>query len=744
MSETPTLRATDDVDRDRQRSEESPLLSVRGLHTHFDTTDGVVKAVNGVDLDVEAGRTLCVVGESGCGKSITARSVMQLIDPPGMIVDGEVLWQPAGAEAVDLASLDADGEQIRAVRGGQIGMVFQEPMASLSPMYTVGAQLMEAIRLHSDATKEMARERAVELLGRAGIPHPEQRMDVYPFQLSGGMCQRVMIAIALACDPALLIADEPTTALDVTTQARILDLLKDIQAEAQMAMMFITHDLGVVAEMADDVVIMYLGRVVERGTVEEIFSAPKHPYTRALLDSIPKVRDGGQRQRLQTVPGMVPHPQNMPSGCPFRTRCEFAMQGICDEEMPPSTEFSEGHTARCHLYSHGQGSGGAPTFSVEDVLSGAGQRDSAAGASGSVGGVEPAPAVRQADAETDVEADTAPLLQVRGLAKHYPIGGGMFRKATGSVRAVDGVDLDIRSGQTLGLVGESGCGKTTLGRSIARLIDPSEGQILYREDDGTQTDLAQLKSKQLQAYRTQIRTIFQDPFSSLNPRMTVKQLVGEPLLVNRMAKGAELDDRVAQMLRRVGIRPEYMPRYPHAFSGGQRQRLNIARALITDPRLVIADEPVSALDVSVRAQILNLLVELQEELGLTYLFVSHDLSVVEHISDRVTVMYLGRIAEEAETSELYSSPRHPYTETLLHSIPVPDPRRARRGTERTTSDEAPYPQEAPDGCLFVTRCPHARAELCPTQQPELTEYEGGRRAACHHSATLPLTGLRRD
>lgn len=732
-----------------------PLLKIENLYTQFSTADGTVRAVDGVDLEVRAGQTLCVVGESGCGKSITARSGMQLIDPPGQIVDGRVWWQPDEDVPVDLASLDPDGEEIRRIRGGEIGMVFQEAMASLSPMYTIGAQLSEAIRLHRTVSKEQARQVSIDLLQKVGIPEPDKRLDVYPFQLSGGMCQRVMIAIALSGEPALLIADEPTTALDVTTQARILDLLRDLQAERKMAMMFITHDLGVVAEMADEVAVMYLGKVVERGPVAKIFADPKHPYTRALLASIPRIEAGVAREQLRTVRGMVPHPQNIPSGCPFRTRCDYAMPGICDAAMPQMSTFTADHVAYCHLYSHTEAPGGIPTN--REPFDPVGEFDPAVNAvpNGSeLDHMHLRPAKSKAVAAPRVEvkeqfervasiSNETPdaLLQVRELSKHYPLGGGMFRRASGTARAVDGVDLSIQPGQTLGLVGESGCGKTTLGRSIARLIDPTSGQILYREEDGTTTDLARLNGKALGKYRTQIRTIFQDPFSSLNPRMTVKQIVSEPLVANRLANGSELEDRVASMLGQVGLRPEYMSHYPHAFSGGQRQRLNIARALITNPRLVIADEPVSALDVSVRAQILNLLVELQEGLGLTYLFISHDLSVVEHISDRVSVMYLGQIAEEANTFDLYRQPHHPYTETLLHSIPIPNPDRKRSREERTATDDLPDPANPPNGCRFHTRCPHVQQALCPTDLPELRETQPGRRAACHYANDLSLTGV---
>ncbi|UFU05874.1 ABC transporter ATP-binding protein [Ruania halotolerans] len=695
----------------------APLLEIADLHTHFDTADGDVRAVDGVSLSVRPGRTLCVVGESGCGKSITARSVLQLVDPPGRIVSGSVRWEKPGDDPVDLTTLEPDGERIREIRGNEIGMVFQEPMASLSPMYTVGAQLTEAIRLHRDVDPKEARRIGVELLGRVGIPQPEDRFDAYPFQLSGGMCQRVMIAIALSCDPALLIADEPTTALDVTTQARILDLLKELQQETGMAMMFITHDLGVVAEIADDVTVMYLGRAVEHGTVEQIFTAPKHPYTRALLGSLPTVDETAARRPLTAIRGMVPHPQNRPSGCPFRTRCDFAMEGVCDVDAPSETEFADGHRAYCHLYSESEE---RSAFEL------------------------PTPELREPVAATTrtEPAEGAPLLEVKGLTKHYAVSGGMFRRRKGSVHAVDGVDLTIRPGETLGLVGESGCGKTTLGRSIARLVDASAGQILFRKEDGAQVDLAQLQGAALRSYRTQVRVIFQDPFSSLNPRMTVEQIVGEPLKANGLASGSALSDRVAQMLRRVGIRPEYMPRYPHAFSGGERQRLNIARALITGPRLVIADEPVSALDVSVRAQILNLLGDLQDEFGLTYLFISHDLSVVEHVSDRVAVMYLGKIIEEGPTDDLYRAPQHPYTQTLLHAVPIPDPS-ARPERAAAGSDELPDPMNPPAGCSFHTRCPYVKDTPCTTVQPELRPAGEDRSAACHFSDELTLPGISR-
>ncbi|WP_020579798.1 ABC transporter ATP-binding protein [Actinopolymorpha alba] len=721
---------------------EEPLLRIGGLKTHFFTSEGVLRAVDGIDLEVAKGRTLCVVGESGCGKSITARSILQLVDRPGRITEGSILWRPDATSGwVDLADLDAHGEGIRRVRGAEIGMVFQEPMASLSPMYTVGDQLIEAIQLHASISKADARERAINQLRRVGIPQPERRIDAYPFQLSGGMCQRVMIAIALSCDPSLLIADEPTTALDVTTQARILDLLKDLQEQTGMAVIFITHDLGVVAEIADDVTVMYLGKVVEHGSVTEIFTAPKHPYTQALLRSIPTVRGSSERQRLATIRGMVPHPQNRPPGCPFHTRCEHAIAGLCDTTDPPPIRFTSGHVSQCHLY----GTDGELKPSTSKA--GTAPVHDSAGGTASGGVVDSAPvrgsahsaATTRPRQRPNASATVKPLLEVRDLAMHFPIKRGVLGRTSGAIRAVDGVDLTIWPGETLGLVGESGCGKTTVGRCLARVLAPTSGHIHYQTSSGETVDLARMSNRELKPYRREIRVIFQDPFSSLNPRMTLLQLVGEPLKTNELATGSVLQDRVAEMLRRVGLRPEYMHRYPHAFSGGERQRINIARALITNPRVVIADEAVSALDVSVRAQILNLLADLQDEFNLTYLFISHDLSVIEHLCERVTVMYLGQIVETARTASLYSTPHHPYTEALLNAVPLPDPGHRRGRHRHALPDDLPDPANPPPGCLFHTRCPYARPERCDFEVPALRTTVDDHVAACHFSENFSLT-----
>ncbi|WP_129662806.1 ABC transporter ATP-binding protein [Phytoactinopolyspora endophytica] len=718
------------------------LLTIEDLRTYFHTGDGVVKAVDGVDLEVSAGKTLCVVGESGCGKSMMARSVLGLIEPPGRVESGAIWWQPdLEREHVDLAALDPRGERLRRVRGAEIGMVFQEPIAALSPMYTIGAQLVETIRLHSDLTADEAKDRAIAELARVGIPQPHKRFDAYSFQLSGGMCQRVMIAIALCCDPALLIADEPTTALDVTTQARILDLLGELQEQTGMAIMFITHDMGVVAQVADEVAVMYLGTVVERARVDDIFASPAHPYTEALLESIPSL-DDRRKSRLTAIAGMVPHPGDRPEGCGFHTRCRAAMPGLCDVETPDRHQLEPDRLAVCHLY--------APAATDRDPL--ATEHEPVE----TVPPERPGPVVPRTTAgsgDTDVpgpaeeisavDGAVGPLLTVSDLRVHFRVKHGLLRRTAWEVKAVAGVDLEIRPGETLGLVGESGCGKSTLGRAIVRALEPTAGAIWYRDSGSEPVDLSTLRGRQLLPYQGKIRMIFQDPFGSLNPRKTLLQIIGEPLrrLPNGVRSDSSVPDRVAEMLRTVGLRPEYMSRYPHAFSGGERQRINIARALITQPRLVIADEAVSALDVSIRAQILNLLSELQADMDLTYLFISHDLSVVRHVCDRVAVMHLGNIVEQAETDRLFDAPRHPYTTALLSAVPVPDPRR-RGGEGRIRLDgELPDPSDPPSGCVFHTRCPYLREERCTSDVPVLVSGPDDHRVACHHAGDLDLTRL---
>jgi peptide/nickel transport system ATP-binding protein len=543
------------------------LLQVRDLRTHFPIRTGVLKAVDGVSFDVERGKTLCVVGESGSGKSVTARSILQIVDEPGRIVSGSMLLHRPDGSSVDMAQLGKRSKEIRAVRGAEIAMIFQEPMSSLSPVHTVGNQIMEVLQLHLKMDKRQARARCVELLTQVEIPNPDKAVDRYTFEFSGGMRQRVMIAMSLACNPALLIADEPTTALDVTTQAEILDLIKKLQVSHGMAVMFITHDMGVVAEIADQVIVMHHGKVVETGPVEDIFHAPKEPYTQMLIGSVTKL----------------------------------------------------GRTADIRLK------------------------------------------------RPPIPAAALPILEVRDLQLH-------FGSAKAPIKAVDGVSLHVMPGESLGIVGESGSGKTTMGRCLLRVYDPKAGSIAYRRADGSVVDMVTADKHTLKDCRREIRMIFQDPVGSLNPRMTVAQIVGEPLLVNNLARGKELDDRVAELLQSVGLEPAWRERYPHAFSGGQRQRIGIARALALNPRLIVADEATSALDVSLRSQMLDLLLNLQDKLGLSFIFISHDIAVIRYFCDRVAVMHRGKVVESGETEQVCDHPSHPYTQALLSAIPRPDPR----------------------------------------------------------------------
>jgi peptide/nickel transport system ATP-binding protein len=545
----------------------TPLLQVRDLSTHFPVRNGTIKAVDGVSFDVERGRTLCVVGESGSGKSVTARSILQIVDEPGRIMGGSMVLNRANGSSVDLAKLPSRGKEIRAVRGAEIAMIFQEPMSSLSPVHTVGNQIIEVLQLHIKMSKAEARARCIELLTQVEIPNPDKAVDRYTFEFSGGMRQRVMIAMALACNPSLLIADEPTTALDVTTQAEILDLIKRLQQSHGMAVMFITHDMGVVAEIADQVIVMRNGKIVETGAVDQIFYAAQHEYTKMLIGSVLKL---GRKADIRVQ----------------RT---------------------------------------APTQKQE------------------------------------------PILEVRDLAMHF---GG----PKSSTKAVDGVSLTLMPGESLGIVGESGSGKTTMGRCLLRVYDPTAGAINYRQPDGTVIDLVSANKHALKQCRREMRMIFQDPVGSLNPRMTVAQIVGEPLLVNGLASGKDLDDRVADLLQSVGLEPAWRERYPHAFSGGQRQRIGIARAIALNPRIIVADEATAALDVSLRSQMLDLLLNLQDKLGLSFIFISHDIAVIRYFCDRVAVMYRGKVVETGPTDQVCDAPTHPYTQALLSAIPQPDPR----------------------------------------------------------------------
>jgi peptide/nickel transport system ATP-binding protein len=698
-----------------------PLLSVRNLKTHFFGDEGTTRAVNGISLDVHPGQAVGIVGESGCGKSVMARSILRIVEQPGRIVEGEIVLRKRGEGAegdhaeVDLAQLPANGETMRSIRGGDISLVFQEPMTSFSPVHTIGNQLTEALRLHKRLTAAEAAERAVELLKMVDVPMPDEIVSSYAWQLSGGLRQRAMIAMALAGEPRLLIADEPTTALDVTTQAQILDLLRNLKRDTGMALMLITHDLAVVAGMADYVVVMYLGEVVEKGPVEDIFAAPQHPYTQALLRSIPSITSRS-RSRLRTIAGSVPHPFNRPAGCPFHPRCSVAIEGTCDREDPPLRVLGAGREASCHLID------GKPAASIKERAF--------------------LTLLANEQHELPVMPSREPgetVLEVRNLHKSFLVKASAMGKNQARIRAVDDVNFDLRMGETLALVGESGSGKTTVSRCILRAIQPDHGEMVFRTEAGDQLDLAKLKKKQVRRIRSQMQMIFQDPYSSLNPRMTVLDIIAEPMLVNGVDSRQQRVARVRELLELVGLPQQYMRRYPHAFSGGQRQRIGIARALAMHPRLVVADEPVSALDVSVQAQILNLLLELQEQLGLTYLFVSHDLSVVKHVSDRIAVMYAGNLVELGLRDDVMENPKHPYTSTLLAAVPKPDPTAKKVFVPplRGTRPNLVAPQV---GCYFESRCPHA-IDMCKTVVPEWREVSPGRWARCHRAEELTLTGV---
>jgi len=751
------------------------LLTLNGLRTHFDTDRGTVKAVDGIDLTVREGETVGLVGESGSGKSVTALSAMDIVDEPGYVAGGEIRFhdtetvrelaqqypqavaidshdgfvhlteatidrsalppevgngdgdlelarqfirtEPStalanGAVTIENGYVDLRGAPervMRTVRGGNMGMIFQDPMTSLNPALTVGEQIAESLRLHTydrqradtwpNAIMEVLprirggemdteiRDAVVDLLNEVGIPEPSARVDEYPHEFSGGMRQRVLIAIALACRPKLLIADEPTTALDVTIQAQILDLIDELQAERGMSVLFITHDLGVVAEICDRVAVMYAGEIVEEGPVGEIFQNPSHPYTYTLLESIPREDTG----RLRPIGGGVPSLIDMPEGCHFAPRCPWAKPQCREGEIPYLQHGPDAvdHRSKCILDS----------FDTSEYS-----------------------ATHEGVAVSASTRTEHRLLEVDGLTKHFSRADDLLDeylgRDPGTVQAVDGVSFDVFEGETLGLVGESGCGKSTTGRTILQLLEPTDGTVVFAGED-----LTTLDGRELRGRRRDFQMIFQDPMSSLDPRMTVGQTILEPLKIHDLSadtddgrsKRAQRRERVAELLEAVGLDRDQYDRYPHELSGGQRQRVGIARALAVDPDFIVCDEPVSALDVSVQAQIINLLEDLQQELGLTYLFIAHDLSVVRHICDRVAVMYLGEIVEVAETDELFTDPKHPYTRALLSAIPEPDPTAE---TDRVLlRGDVPSPIDPPSGCRFHTRCP----EVIPPDDIEVEQ-----------------------
>ena len=660
------------------------ILKVRDLRMGFASGHAgrrrTLVAVDGVDFDLRAGETLALLGESGCGKSATALSLLRLLPAAGRILGGAVEFE--GRELLALAETE-----MRAVRGGGMAMIFQEPATSLNPVLTVGRQIGEVLERHLTLSGEAARSRACELLAAVGIADAPRRLGEFPFQLSGGMKQRVMIALALAGNPRLLIADEPTTALDVTIQAQILELLRRVQAERGMGMLLITHDLGVVAQMAQRVGVMYAGELVEEAPRDAFFAAPRHPYTQKLFAALPELsRRGG---RLETIAGQLPSLASMPAGCRFAERCPHAW-ARCRGEAPDWHSAGPEHRVRCHLLAEPRRA--APA----------------------------APNVESPVAVVASAADGA-LLRVDDLRVHFPIRRGVLQLTVGHVYAVDGVTLELARGRTLALVGESGCGKTTVGKAILQLIKPSGGSVQL---DGS--ELGGLSRGALRPLRRRMQMIFQDPFASLNPRLSVGEIISEG--IKALAPQGGSAAAISALLRQVGLDEDAAQRYPHEFSGGQRQRIAIARVLAVQPELIVCDEPTSALDVSVQAQILNLLKTLQDGLGLAYLFITHNFAVVEYLANEVAVMYLGRIVEQGSVEEVLRSPQHPYTRALLSAVPCA--RASEPPQFIRLAGELPSPARPPAGCHFHPRCAQA-SEACRATYPETRSVTATHVVRCH-------------
>jgi oligopeptide/dipeptide ABC transporter, ATP-binding protein, C-terminal domain len=676
------------------------VLEVRDLRVHFETAAGVVKAVDGVSWHVDAGETLAIVGESGSGKSVSAMTILGLVpSPPATFPSGQVLLH--GRSLLDLP----DAQQ-RKLRGNEIAMIFQDPLTALNPVFRVGDQIAEMVRAHQKISRAAANKRAVELLAEVGIPNPHVRARQYPHEFSGGMRQRAMIAMALANDPKVLLADEPTTALDVTVQAQIMQLLEELQERRNTAIVLITHDLGLVASHADRIAVMYAGRIVETGTTDEIFGAPRHAYTYGLLSSLARM-DHARPAKLEPIPGQPPSLSRVPPGCAFHPRCAFATEA-CRAEVPQLLPMAPG-SDHLHACLH-PGEVAAALAAPKEV----------------------APA-----AERSPSTGAPPVVEVTDLVKHFPIRSGLFFSRTvGAVQAVNGLSLEIEPGTTLSIVGESGCGKSTAARAILRLHEPTSGKIVI----GGQ-DITALGPTELRKARADMQIVFQDPYASLNPRLTVRQILTEKY---HLLGGELTKDTIPELLETVGLSPEHADRYPHEFSGGQRQRVGIARAIALNPKFVVLDEPVSALDVSIQAQILNLLESLQDEFGLTYLFIAHDLSVVRHISDRVAVMYLGQFVEIADRDDLFERPQHPYTQALISAVPIPDPAVERTRERILLAGDVPSPANPPSGCRFRTRCwkhqqlTETEKQRCIEEPPPLAAAPtGGERheVACHYAGT---------
>lgn len=671
------------------------LLDVQHLQVDFITKDGFMTAIRDLSMQIEEGQTVCIVGESGSGKTVASKSIMRLIEfENGKIAEGSIIL-----DGTDLTKLTQ--KELRAIRGKKVAMIFQEPMAAFDPVFTIGKQIVETIIEHKQANKAEAKKRAIYLLNRVGISDAELRFRQYPNELSGGMLQRAMIAMALACGPDLLIADEPTTALDVTIQAQILQLLQELKKEFNMSILLITHDMGIAAELADRIIVMYAGEIVENATTSQLFELPHHPYTNGLLQSITKI-DSDRSQQLFSIKGTIPALSDLPSGCLFHPRCLFATEKC--KSNKPSLRAVNGRQAAC-WYSEDlvQQESWNPSLHREAT---------------------PISIIENPQPKVPILQDE--LFVVESLSKSYPIGLRGIWQPRSFVKAVDNVSFTINKGETFGLVGESGSGKSTLGRVLLQLEKASQGNVLFQG-----TNLGELSGKELRKMRKDMQMIYQDPYGSVNPRWKVGHIIEEPLKAHESYTAKENRMKVEELLDAVGLGRKVYDRYPHEFSGGQRQRIAIARAISINPKFILADEAVSALDVSVQAQIVNLMKELQQELNLTYLFIGHGLNVVRHMSDRIGVMYLGQLVEIADSETLFNRPAHHYTKGLISSIPLTDPEQKREVI--TVQGEIPSLVNLPSGCRFHTRCPAATSR-CKEEQPIFQEVEKGHWAACHHPA----------